>query len=231
MNDCTYWRCPPPTGARPPQEAPLTTSPRGCPKGAVSQQGARAGKYWKGGEGRGGGVWVPKTCVPEKAQNIFHVVKFRFFLQWSLWSGGGGPRGGVPSLLVRCTPGPPLHGNGLCPTVSSHPRGNIPQGTVPSPPPPPAITKQRTRDTKQNMQTRGHMSYKMSQELPIWDACLALLRNKPRVPLFLAGLFCMKQGTVQCLGCKKSEVHSNAPILPPPCPASKRTGEAQYPTF
>ena len=37
-------------------------------------------------------------------------------------------------------------------------------------------------------------------------------------------------GAVECLGCKKSEVHSNAPIIPP-CPASKRTGEAGYSTF
>ena len=32
------------------------------------------------------------------------------------------------------------------------------------------------------------------------------------------------QGTVECLGCKKSELHSNTPIKPP-CPASKLTGE------
>ena len=43
-------------------------------------------------------------------------------------------------------------------------------------------------------------------------------------------VFCMIQGTSECLGCKKAEVHSNAPIIPP-CPASKRTGEAQYPTL
>ena len=35
---------------------------------------------------------------------------------------------------------------------------------------------------------------------------------------------------MECLGYKKSEVHRNAPRKPP-WPASKRTGEAQYPTF
>ena len=35
---------------------------------------------------------------------------------------------------------------------------------------------------------------------------------------------------MECLGCKKPEAQSNAPIIPP-WPASKRTGEAQYPTF
>ena len=43
-------------------------------------------------------------------------------------------------------------------------------------------------------------------------------------------VICMMQGTVECLGCKKSEVNSNAPMIPP-CPASTRTGETQYPTF
>ena len=43
-------------------------------------------------------------------------------------------------------------------------------------------------------------------------------------------VFRMIQGTVECLGCKKPEGHSNVPIVPP-CPASKRTGEARYPTF
>ena len=48
-------------------------------------------------------------------------------------------------------------------TVSSNPRENTPQVTVPLPP----ITMQSTRDTKQIMQTRGHMNQKMSQELPV----------------------------------------------------------------
>ena len=41
-------------------------------------------------------------------------------------------------------------------------------------------------------------------------------------------VFCI-QG-MWCLGCKKPEMHSNAPIIPP-WAASKRTGEAQYTTF
>jgi hypothetical protein len=43
-------------------------------------------------------------------------------------------------------------------------------------------------------------------------------------------VFCMIQGTVECFGFQNSEVHSNAPKTPP-CPASKHTAEAQYPTF
>ena len=43
-------------------------------------------------------------------------------------------------------------------------------------------------------------------------------------------VFCMIEGTVEFLGSKKSEINSNAPIIPP-CPASTHTGEAQYPTF
>ena len=38
------------------------------------------------------------------------------------------------------------------------------------------------------------------------------------------------QNLPEHLECKKFEVHSNAPITPP-CPTSKHTGEAQYPTF
>ena len=44
------------------------------------------------------------------------------------------------------------------------PRGNIPQVTLPSPPPPPSTMQ---RDTEQVMQTQGHMNHKMSQELPL----------------------------------------------------------------
>ena len=58
---------------------------------------------------------------------------------------------------------------------------------------------------------------------------LVFLPN-PWLKLRKTEAFCMIQGTVECLGCKKSEVHSNAPIIPP-WPASKRTGEAQSPTF
>ena len=38
------------------------------------------------------------------------------------------------------------------------------QVTVPSPPP---ISMQRMRNTKQVMQTQGHMNHKMSHELPV----------------------------------------------------------------
>ena len=62
---------------------------------------------------------------------------------------------------------PTLHSNGLHATVSSHHRGNIPQEMVPCPPPPP-ITMQRMRDTKQVMQTQGHMNHEMSWEVPVW---------------------------------------------------------------
>ena len=49
-------------------------------------------------------------------------------------------------------PLPPLDSNHLRATVSSHPRGNIPQVTIPSPPP---ITVQGTHDTKQDMRHEG----------------------------------------------------------------------------
>ena len=62
------------------------------------------------------------------------------------------------------SPPSPLHSNRLHVTVSSHPQGNIPQVTVPSLT---LITMQRTCDTKQDMQTQGHMNHKMSQKLPI----------------------------------------------------------------
>ena len=61
-------------------------------------------------------------------------------------------------------PRPFLYSDHLHATVSSHPRGNILQVTVSSPPPPP-ITLQRTRDTKQDMQAQGHMNHKMSPKL------------------------------------------------------------------
>ena len=32
---------------------------------------------------------------------------------------------------------------------------------------------------------------------------------------FMPEVFCMIQGTVECLGCKKPEVHSNTPVIPP----------------
>jgi hypothetical protein len=52
----------------------------------------------------------------------------------------------------------------------------------------------------------------------------------PWLKLRKTEVFSMIQGTVECLGYKKSEVHCNAPKIPP-CPASKRTGQAQYLTF
>ena len=43
---------------------------------------------------------------------------------------------------------------------------HTPVGTYPKCPPPPEGT-QRTRDTKQNMQTRGHMNHKKTRKLPV----------------------------------------------------------------
>ena len=41
-----------------------------------------------------------------------------------------------------------------------------PRVLVPSPPAPPPITRQRMRDTKQEMQTRGNVNHKMTRKLP-----------------------------------------------------------------
>ena len=59
--------------------------------------------------------------------------------------------------------------------------------------------------------------------------CLVLMPNQ-RLKLRKTEVFCRIQGTAECLGGKKPEVHSNAPMMPP-WPASKRTGEAHYPTL
>ena len=72
-------------------------------------------------------------------------------------------------------PLPPLHSNRLCTTISSHPRGNIPQVTFPSPPR--LVCKGRTTRNKSCRLLEG-----------CWDACSALLRDRLCVPLLLAGV-------------------------------------------
>ena len=71
-----------------------------------------------------------------------------------------------PNSPAQATPHPPLNSTHLRATASSHPRGNPPKVTVPSPPPPPREHK-RTHDTKQGLQTRGHMNQKKTQKLPV----------------------------------------------------------------
>ena len=76
-------------------------------------------------------------------------------------------------------PLPALHSNHLRATVSLLPRGNIPQVTVPLPPP---ITMQKMHDMKQVMQTQGHMNHKMSHKLPVGQCLLAV--QKSRILMF-----------------------------------------------
>ena len=58
--------------------------------------------------------------MPKMARPDFPNGKFRFLTRWLLWSGGeGGPGGGLPPLLLRCTamqilPSPPLAALGTC---------------------------------------------------------------------------------------------------------------------
>ena len=74
-----------------------------------------------------------------------------------------GRGGGRQMPPCTCNPPPPcivIACARRCPCTP----GNTPQMTLPSPRP---ITMQRTRDTKQDMQTQEHMNHKMSQKLPI----------------------------------------------------------------
>ena len=54
------------------------------------QSQAKARAVLKAGRGGGKGVWDPKVLVPKD----FPSRKFPSFPRWSLWSGGGGSRGG-----------------------------------------------------------------------------------------------------------------------------------------
>ena len=58
---------------------------------------------------------------------------------------------------TNVTPPPPPHKKHLGATVPSHPRGNLPQVTVPSPPL--LTTMQGTLNTQQDTQTTGHMNH------------------------------------------------------------------------
>ena len=46
------------------------------------------------------------------------------------------------------------------------------------------ITMQATRDTKQDMQTRGHMNHKMSRKLHVRKHVWLILRDKLDKPVF-----------------------------------------------
>ena len=82
-------------------------------------------------------------------------------------------------------PPPPLHSNRLGATVSSHPRGNTPQVTVPSPP------GYYAKDTRQETSHADTRAYEPQHDpgTAKWDVCSALLKYRLCVPLFLAGVF------------------------------------------
>ena len=60
-------------------------------------------------------------------------------------------------------PAPPVSSKRPRVTIPSHPQGNIPQTTVPSPHP---QLLDKRRATKQEMHTRGHVNHKISRKLP-----------------------------------------------------------------
>ena len=84
---------------------------------------------------------------------------------WCFFRRGGGLEGpdyyfpGDSGWLTFFPTPPPLYKKHLRVTVPSHPRGNVPQVTVPSPPPPPPGLLQGTRDTKQDRQITGHVNH------------------------------------------------------------------------
>ena len=123
----------------------------------------------KGGGGGGRGFWTQNLVYQKWPDQIFPIVNFVFSRDGHFGLGRGGGAQADRWWLVSCIDPPPLlHSNRLRATVSARPKGNIPQMTVPlPPPPPPPITMQRRRDSKQVMQTRGHMNHKMSRELPV----------------------------------------------------------------
>ena len=90
---------------------------------------------------------------------------------------------GAPRLAFRVpdpivTPPPPRLGM----AVPSHPRGNLPQVTLPSPPP---ISRQETHHTKQE-RTRGHVNHKLTRKLQgCMSGLLSNTSNRLSVPLFL----------------------------------------------
>ena len=84
---------------------------------------------------------------------------------------------GTRSYRMRTVPFQGRNGPTIQSTATAW--GDIPKITVPSPP----EGTQGTRDTKQNMQTRGHMNHKMTWKLPVGidGLCVPLSVLVPRM--------------------------------------------------
>ena len=73
-------------------EGGVAAPPRRVGLGPRGEPYPKSGKYWKGGgRGEGGGSGTQKTVYPKWPDQIFPIVKFRFFptMVTLVWGGGG----------------------------------------------------------------------------------------------------------------------------------------------
>ena len=94
-------------------------------------------------------------------------------------------QGSLGCVFLRCRTTSPLNSNHLHATVSSHPQGNIPQVTVPSPR---SYYANDPRHETKHADTRAYEPQNET-ETAYWDTYSAFLRDRFCVPLSLAGVF------------------------------------------